>query len=191
MRYLTREYKGTYGYIKKQTITELIKTIILFAMAFGIFLIGYLTLHTKKSLWSILAVLGLLPASKSFVGLIMLLRYRSLSTELYTEISEACSSFIPLYENVITTREVSYFLPVILCVNNNLIAYCEDSKDSNKAVTKHISDVLKKAGHKDITVKIFESKEEFIRRSKEMNEKFSDSEFNPNAVYSTIKAVSL
>ena len=44
MKYLVRELKGTYGYIRKQTVFEIIKTIVLFAMAFGIFLIGYLTL---------------------------------------------------------------------------------------------------------------------------------------------------
>lgn len=186
-----REYKGTYQYIKKQTITELIKTILLFAMALGIFFIGYLTLGTKKSLWSIFAVLGLLPASKSLVGLLMLLRFRSLSSDIYRSLKEACGNLIPLYENIITTTQKTYFLPVILYANSNLIAYCENSKDSNKTLSKHIEDVLKRSGHKGITVKIFDEREDFVKRASEMNSNFNSDEVNPNAVYSTIKAVSL
>ena len=71
MKYVNRGLKGTKGYIRKQLIFEIIKTFIMFAMAFGIFLIGYLTLGTKRSLWSVFAVLALLPASKSLVGVII------------------------------------------------------------------------------------------------------------------------
>lgn len=191
MKYLMREYKGTYQYIKKQTITELIKTFLLFAMAFGIYFIGLINLGTNKSLWSIIAVLGLLPASKSLVGLIMLLRYRSLNADLYAELAAASKEHDVLFENVLTTSKKSYFVPVIFCLNNNLIGYCENSKDSNKELTAHINNVLNNALIKGITVKIFNTKEEYLQRAVNMCEHFEDSDFNPKVIYSNIKAVSL
>ena len=88
MKYIMRELKGTFGYIRKQTLFEAVKTVVLFAMALGIFMIGYKTLGTKKSLWSVFAILALLPASKSLVGLIMLLRFRSLPESDFPVIRE-------------------------------------------------------------------------------------------------------
>ena len=75
MKYADHRLKGTIGYIKKQLVFEIIKTLVLFAMALGLFFIGYFTLHTKKSLWSVLAVLALLPACRSLVTVIMFARF--------------------------------------------------------------------------------------------------------------------
>lgn len=192
MKYFTHELRGTFGYIRKQTVVEIIKTVILFLMAFGLFFIGYFTLHTKKSLWSVLAVLALLPASKSCVGMIMFLRFRSLKADVYERFEECRGRFELLYENVITTQERSYFLPAMICVQNNLCGYCENSKDNNKKLTEHLCDVLKKAGQSEISVKIFATEKEMLERVKHMNENLANDKACANqAVYQTIKAVSL
>ena len=104
MRYIDRQLRGTFLYITKQRRFEIIKTVILFAMAFGIFFIGLATLHTKKSLWSVFAVLALLPACKSLVGVIMFARFSSLNEAEYERFSSAAGDLTSLYENVITTK---------------------------------------------------------------------------------------
>lgn len=191
-----RDLKGTHNYIKKQTCFEIIKTALLFAMALGIFFIGYYTLGTKKSLWSVLAVLALLPASKSLVGVIMFLRYRSISEDRYLRLSACVKQLPALYENILTTSEKSFYLPVIIYAKGSFIALLDsDNKDKRKnieKITQHIQNVLKNGGYKDFSVKIFDREEDFIDRCNQMNENFSDEKsFNSNAVLSTIKAVSL
>ena len=161
MRYVGRSLKGTYGYIRKQLVFEILKTILLYAMALGIFFIGYCTLHTKKSLWSILAVLALLPASKSLVGVIMLARFKSLSADEYERYSKACGDVPVLYENVLTTSEKTFFLPVICCAFQSVIALAPASDAA--AVKEHLDNVMKTAGHK-VTVKIFDKEDAFFER---------------------------
>jgi len=192
MKYLTRSNKGTYGYIKKQTIFEIIKTMFLFAMALGIFFIGYFTLGTKKSLWSVIAVLGLLPASKSMVETIMFLRFKSLKAELYEAVNKVIGEMPVLYENILTTSQKSFFLPVIIYCKGSLCLYNDGDSSNNKIIENHVNDILKKGGYKGVTVKTYSDLNSFISRINELNMHFEgDSTNNADAVLNTIKAVSL
>ena len=192
MKYVNHAYKGTFGYIRRQTLFELIKTIILFAMALGIFFIGYKTLGTKKNLWTVIAILGLLPASKSLVGLIMFLRYKSLNRDIYDIYERTIGKLPVLYENVFTTNEKSYYVPILCYAKGTLIGYIGDSEKIIK-VKSHIDNVLLTGGHKGITVKLFDKEEDFLKRAEEMRDHFEDIGDNKasEAVFTTIKAVSL
>ena len=189
MKYVGRELKGTYGYIRKQLTFEIVKTVIMFAMAFGLFFIGYFTLHTKKSLWSVLAVLALLPSSRSLVGVIMLARFSSLSPEEFNRYSNVLGNIPKLYENILTTKDTSYFLPVICCASGCVTAY--SPKGAEKDIREHLESVMNAAGHK-MNVKVFTDEEAFLKRAAQMKEKLSDSDIAAaGPVLTTIKAVSL
>ena len=192
MKYLTRAHKGTVGYLKSQRNFEIIKTAILFLMAIGIFLIGYINLGTKKSLWTVFAILATLPACKSLVGLIMLFRFHSLLPEKASIYMEAVKNLPTLYENVLTTNEKSYFVPVLCCENNTVIAYCEKKKqDDITKLTEHLNTVLKNSGHK-ATVKVFENENAFLQRAREMSDKTNEETLvSTTEILTTIKAVSL
>lgn len=193
MKFVMRSHKGTYGYLKSQTIFEIIKTLILYAMALGLYFIGYLTLHTNKSLWSVLAVLAILPASKSLVGVIMFLRYKSLTSEQHRKYIEAAGDLACLFENVLTTSQKSYYVPVFVCEDNTLIGYLCNSKNGDiKALTEHIVNVLKNEGLKTVSVKIFDNEDSFLRRAKEMSINLAgENKSSTQSIYNTIKAVSL
>lgn len=192
MKFITHELKGSIGYIKKQTVFEIVKTIILFLMALGIFFIGYFTLGTKKSLWSIFAVLALLPASKSLVSAIMFLRFKSLDEKTKDMLTDAIGNLPVLYENIITTREKTYFLPAIVYVKGNFSGYLEGNDDAVSKVNSHLDNVLLNGGYKNINVKIYNNADDFIQRCAELNEKFADAPMkNSENVFNTIRAVSL
>lgn len=192
MKYITRSLKGSFGYIRKQSIFEIFKTLLLFAMALGIFFIGYYTLGTKKSLWSIIAVLGLLPASKSLVGTIMLLRFKSINADVYKKISNCVGNIPVLYENILTTTSKTYYLPVITFCKGSLCMYYSGDINDSKSIENHMNDVLKKGGYKGITVKVYCDLQSFLQRMDELNSHFDgDSTVNADAILTTIKAVSL
>lgn len=190
MKYVTRSLKGTFGYIRKQRNFEIIKTLVLYAMAFGIFFIGYFTLGTKKSLWSVFAVLALLPACKSLVGVIMFARFSSLSSDTYNRYINAAGSVPALYENIITTSEKTYYIPFICCGAGSLMLLATGYKDDEKKLHTHIVEVLKKAGHK-ATVKLFFDEDGMFARLSEIRSKYSDEDSSYERILNTIKAVSL
>lgn len=192
MKYITRELKGSYGYIKKQTVFEIVKTIFLFAMAFGIFAIGYFTLGTRKSLWSVFAVLALLPASKSMVSMIMFLRYKSVDEVFYSKIAAAAGNISTMYELVVTTKDKSFFVDCLSYVKGSLIAYTSQ-KDVANIIGQHFTSVLNYGGHKGISVKVYDDESEYLNRLTELNEHFGEqiNYGNADSVFATIKAVSL
>ncbi len=190
MKYVNRDLKGTFGYIHKQMIFEIIKTAILYAMALGIFFIGLLTLHTRKSLWSVFAVLVLLPACKSLVGVIMFARFRSLTKKDHERYCGFIRDLPVIFENILTTSEKTYFVPVICSMAGNVIALV-NKKEDHKPLKDHLSDVLKAAGHKAV-VCIFDDETLFSNRCRELNDKFSSQSQNADAaILNTLKAVSL
>lgn len=192
MKYVSRELKGTFGYIKKQTVFEIIKTVFLFAMAFGIFAIGYFTLGTKKSLWSVFAVLALLPASKSMVSMIMFLRYKSIDESLYQKVLKAAENIPTLFELVVTTKDKTYFVDCVSYMKGTLIAYTS-SKDVKDIIALHFVNVLNNGGHKGVTVKIYDEEDDYLNRLKEIEEHFGEQNQSAktDAVFTTLKAVSL
>lgn len=183
--------KGEFGYIKNRQILTILRTVFLFAMAVGIYVLGYVNTGSNKNLLTIVAILGMLPASKSCVNMIMFLRFKSLSPDLYESFTEVNAPFI--YENVLTTTEKSYFLPAILYKNHTIVSYCENkNNDAQSIVEKHIKETMK-IEKIDVTVKVFKDKEQFLERAGSLNSSMNDEEDMKvmEIVYSTLKAVSL
>lgn len=189
MKYINREQKGTYGYIRKQLIFEIIKTVVLFAMALGIFFIGLITLHTKKSLWSVFAVLALLPACKSLVGVIMLARFKSLSAESYKKYSENAGNICMLYENILTSSQSAFYVPVMFAAGGSLVCYMPKGKDAS-ALKSHLESVIKNAGH-ECVIKVFDNEDQFLKRLSEVSASSVPATNREIAIAETIKAVSV
>ncbi|MCR5686748.1 MAG: hypothetical protein K6G58_01780 [Lachnospiraceae bacterium] len=190
MKYVNRTLKGTYGYIRKQRIFEIIKTAILFAMALGIFYIGYRTLGTKRSLWSVLAVLALLPASRSLVGVIMLMRFPSLTKEQHEKYSVYTADIPTVFENILTTGSRTFYSPVICCMANTLICYADYDRKDADVLKEHIENVIRSSGH-SAAVAVFTDEASFERRAGELSSKFSEENGSDRTILETIKAVSL
>lgn len=176
--------KGTQGYINREKIITVIRTVIMFTVSITIYFIGVTTLHTNKSIWTIIAVLGILPASKSAVGMIMFLRYRSIDIREYREIQDAACNIPTLYELVFTTKEKAFFVKACSCCMNTVILLADkNNKNKNyaKELERHLNDSISMEGINGTLIKIYTDKAAYIERLNEMNEKLyteSDSTFN-------------
>ena len=182
--------KGSAGYISFQHIYTILRTLLLFASAFGIFALGYFTLHTRKNLWTILAILCVLPAAKSAVNMIMFLRFHSLKIT-QRELIEKTAGEVPLlWDNILTTPERAYYLPVIAYSNHSLITYLGNRAKEPEKIKEHLNECLK-LENLTITVKLFESEAAFLKRLDEIGQKYdphTDAE-SADAVFQTIRAI--
>ena len=84
---MKRVGKGEYGYIAYQRKVVIIRTVIFFAVSIAIFIAGYVTTGTRRNLFTIVAVLGTLPACKSLVNLIMFTKAKGCSEKAHKEIA--------------------------------------------------------------------------------------------------------
>lgn len=172
MRFLRAE-KGTYKYIEKQRIFEIIKTVFMFAVSLSIYFIGYSVLKTNKSIWTIIAVLGILPAAKSAVNMIMFIRNKSITADEYRHIEEVRKDIPILYELVFTTQEAQYYVNSCVCCNSTIIMYSTVNDKKMKKLRDHIQQSIDREELKGYSLKIYTKCEDFCARVKEMNDNLS------------------
>ena len=151
------QYKGTYLYLDTQRKYEIARTVLYFLLSFGMFFAGYFATGTKINLLTVVAVLGMLPASKSLVSVIMFCRYKSCREEFETGVLNA-------YDMIFTSEKINY--PVgHLCVSGGCIVGYSERKDFNENSFKdHVSSILSAEKIEGMTIKIFTDKASYISR---------------------------
>lgn len=171
-----RKYpKGAYEYANYKKRMDFIYMIILFALPIGLFIIGYMTTGSKKNILTILAVLGLLPASKMVVSLIMSLRVKVCDDAVRKAIDEHIGALNGFYHLYFTSYDKNFPFVHTVATNNSLISYCSDEKVNEKAFQEHIKDLMKKEGINDVTtVKVFYDFDKYLKRLDELNESQAD-----------------
>lgn len=162
--------KGSHGYLKFKKKEVFIQTLIMFGISLLIFISGYLYKGTKANFLSIVAVLGLLPASKSLVSFIMYLRTPKFDENIYLAIKDDVESNNGLFENYFTSYKNNFPVSAIFCKKDTIIGFTEFNNCDVKLLEEHILDILKQNSYKDITVKIFTDSSKFSERAKKLSE---------------------
>ena len=86
MKKINLPQKGEPDYLFRQKKLSTIKTLISYAVAVAIFIIGYLLTKTRENVFSVIAVLALLPASRNTVSMIMFLKTPAYNADIYNKI---------------------------------------------------------------------------------------------------------
>ena len=169
--FTTDSVKGTRNYLNTQKKYEIVRTILYFAISLSLFAAGYIQTGRRANLLSIVAVLGCLPASKSAVGAIMFLRFRSCAEETSAEIERHTQGLVCLYDMV--------------------FGYAEGEGAFGEAdFYTHIGDILKADGHKNVTVKIFTNLTKYTERLDQMKRPEPEDGLT-RSVVATLKSVAL
>lgn len=175
--------KGNYGYFKQKRKDEILKTILMFAVSLSLFFAGYNVTGQKANVLTVVAVLGMLPSSKSAVSMIMYLRYHGCGSELFRKLSESVGQFehvLHAYDLVFTTYKVNYEVPSVVVKGGNVCGICQRKNCDLNELNKHISQLLTQNGLK-ANVKVFDNLDTYIKRVKqlevlEMTEETKDKE---------------
>lgn len=186
----TEKYKGTKDYINSQKKYEIIRTLLYFGISISLFVAGYIQTGRKANLLTIVAVLGCLPASKSAVSVIMFLRFKSCGADAASEIEKHCQGLHVLYDMVFTSYQKNYVVSHLAVQGNTVCGYSEKPDFLENDYYKHIDNILKMDGLKDVTVKVFTDLKKYTDRLEQMKDLEAD-EGRTEAVIATLKSVSL
>jgi len=170
--------KGSYEYASYKKLMDIIITLILFLLSLGLYIIGKITTGSNKNLLTIVAILGLLPACKMVVDVVMCFRVKICSTELKAKIDSNIHSLYGMYNMLFTSYDKNFYIDHLLVIENSIIGLSTDSKFSEKDFNTHISDLLRKEGLKDVFIKIFTDEDKYIKRLKELSEDNSHKDTN-------------
>lgn len=161
--------KGEFGYIAAEKKRKLILTAILFAVPLLIFFTALIYFKTRLTIWTVIAVVGCLPACKMMVNLIMLFRSPSMKPSVYDQIQEHCGDLVMSYEMYMTFYEKSAFIDAFAICGNLVVGYSSDPKIDGAFMETEAQKILKGNGYR-ATVRIFKDLKPFLERLDSMNE---------------------
>ena len=161
--------KGNFGYFKSEKKRRLIITAILFAVPLFIFFTSWIYFKTRMTVWTVVAVVGCLPACKSMVSLIMILKCRPMDAGLYQKIQEHQGRLDMAYELYMTFYEKSAYIDAVAVCGNTVAAYSSDPKIDASFMETNSQKIIRKNGYK-ATVKIFTDLRPFLERLDSMND---------------------
>ncbi len=182
---------GKANYINKKRNIEIAKTVIMFLIAFLIYYIAYTILKTNKSIWTILAVLTVLPASKCAVSMVMFLRFSSIHKDELDAINKENVKDTVIYDLIFTTTERSYLVKACAVIDNTIIMYADYDDKAIKKLTSHLKLCLERDYIKGYSLKIFPDLKSFVNRLGEMNNNLSDDLESIKPVRNLFKSITL
>lgn len=156
--------KGEAGYIRSKKRQETGKTCVQAALVLAVFLAGYVTTKTRLNWMTVFAVLGVLPAARSLVGVIMLLPRHSVCAELVQRVEEHAPHLIKAYDMVITSYE--HVMPVdsIVIFGNIVCGYSSDRKIRPEETAAYLKKMLHSSGYEKASVKLFTDTKAYMAR---------------------------
>ena len=170
MDFLYRKHpKGSYEHAKYKRTVDIIITIFLFLLSLGLFVIGYVATGSKKNLLTIVAVLGLLPACKMVVDVIMCFRVKPVEESVREGIDASIGKLYGLYHMYFTSYDKNFPIDHLVITSNSVIGLSSDPKFDEKMFITHLKDYMRKDGIKDITIKIFDDYNKYLNRLSEIN----------------------
>lgn len=164
MKKAQRQKKGDFGYPPYERKRVIIRTAIYFLISMSVFLLGYFSTGKPDNLLTIVAVLGMLPSSKSLVSVVMYFRIPKFNELVYQEISKQEKAVPVIHSMYLTSYKLNFPINCFAVRGNNLIGYTEFANCNVSACEKHIQEILKQNSLQNITVKIFHEKARFIDR---------------------------
>lgn len=186
----TDKYKGTRGYLNTQKKYEIMRTVLYFAISLSLFIAGYIATGERVNLLTVVAILGCLPASKSAVGMIMFLRYKSCKEEHTEVIDRYVSDLCNAYDMVFTSYDKNYIIAHIVVKGNTICGFTEDKDFQEQAFYKHITTILKAENYRDTSFKVFSELKKYTERLEQLTDLETD-ESNTEGIMNTLKSVAL
>lgn len=161
--------KGDPGYIKAEQKRRMLITALLFAVPLLIFFSALFYFKTRLTIWTVIAVVGCLPACKSLVSLIMIFRCKPVESQILHQIQEHAGSLVMSYEMYMTFYEKSAAIDAFAICGNTVTGFSHDSGIDVYFMEEECQKILRGNGFK-ANVKIFTRLPAFLERLDSMNE---------------------
>ena len=160
--------KGDYGYLASEKKKRILITAILFAVPLGIFFSAMIYFKTRLTIWTVIAVVGCLPACRALVNMIMMWMQKPMDEKVYKKIREHEGELEVTYETYLTTYEKSVFVESFAICGNKVIGYTSHMDGSTQFIEDHVRGILKQNGYK-VEVKVFKELKTYLERMDYLN----------------------
>ena len=160
--------KGQAGYLDSKRKFQIMRTVIYFVLCIAIFILGYWQTGSKENLLTVVAVIGVLPSSKSLVDVIVRMPYHSICREIAEDIAQKSNHLTVIYDMIITSTEKIMPISCIVISGNKIFGYTDNKKVDLTHAGINIKKML--ASHNyEVSVKIMNEYKPFLSRVEGLN----------------------
>ena len=172
--------KGCAGYINRRKKNAFIGVLCMALIGIIVFIVGlFLNNMSNRNIFTVAAVLFVLPGAKYLVRFIVMFPYHSIGEERYNKIKEYLDEGMQLYTDlIITSSEKVMFLDFIVIGNNHVIGLIGKGQDLSY-IRKYLSKGVLNWGD-SYKVKIVDSEKVFINELKNIEPADVDEEEENN-----------
>ena len=186
-----KKQKGEYGYIPYRRKRVMIRTFIYFLISLSLYFVGYSVTKTNANILTIVAILGILPASKSMVEAIMFCKIKEIKQVHQEEISRKLADKTKAYDLFLTAYSKNFPISCVVVSEKKVVAYTENQTCDLPAAEKHIQDILS-MNSISCEVMVFHNLEQFLNETSKLAPQASDDTSQKEVeLLNIIKAISL
>lgn len=173
--------RGEFGYLKYKKRVSLFGVLLMLVLGISVFVAGLLLNDmSNRNIFTVIAVLFVLPGAKYLVALIVSFPYKPVTKERYEKVRSQVSEGAVLYTDlVITSSEKVMHLDFVVVGNGQVIGLLGNGKQELTYVRPYLTKGVANWGS-DYKVKIFDSEKKFLAELSNMKEKEVDQEEEAN-----------
>lgn len=161
--------KGQPGYIAGQKKKYGLMALLEFAVVFLILAAGYLLTHSRLNLFTVIAVVGCLPASKMLAEFIALFPHHTIGEETAEEIKSKAALLTTAFDLVITNKDKIMPVEAIVISNYTVFGYAPNPKTDTEYAADYLKKLLEKNCRRKVTVKVLAEYVPFLSRVEGLN----------------------
>ena len=160
--------KGDYGYYSYEKKRRVGIVALLFGITLVIFFTGIIMTGTRKNLFTLIAILGVLPAAKWAVSMIMILIQKPIDPKVVDITEQIAGNLTHGYELCVTAYEGRLSLDAVVVCGNSIAAYSSAEKGKFEFMETHVRKILHGNGFGNPTFKIFRRLDQYQERIRQL-----------------------
>lgn len=159
-----RGKRGEFGYIAARKKKTLLLTLLYTAIAVAIFVTGlFLNKMDRQNIFTVIAVLCVLPMVKQMVGFIVIIPYKSVPKNRYDLVQKALpGDCMLLTDMVITSPDKIMHVDFSVVGDNQVLVLVAPGKQDVPYIKDYISKGVKERAQ-DYKVKVFQEEKSFLK----------------------------
>lgn len=162
--------KGEFGYLKRQRGRTFLVMVFLYAMALMMFFGARAYFGTNRNLFTILAVLVVLPAARYTVNFMMLLQAGECPEKVYAGVERHVGALDNAYDLYFTSEKKNFNIRHLSIGGGCIAALTTDPKCDCRAGEQHLRRMLTGNGIHGYQLKIFRDLPAYLTRLDQMND---------------------
>ena len=167
--------KSEFGYIQNQKKINVIWLLVFVLIGVAIFICGYLLTKTRANIFTVIAVLMVLPAAKRVVALVVMMPRKGVERQRYDKVLQASGEGILFTDYVFTSTEKIMHLDFLLIKNGNVLGVTASSRQDVEYMKKYLADSVHREAP-EFHVKVFEKDEQMLQYLNKLTQTETDPE---------------